>query len=374
MKLRLLALVCMLAVLAAGCGSVSNARKIDYRSTRVLPPLEVPPDLSTPSEPDGAAVPGGAGSATYSGYAGTQQARAPGARQVLPEYPNVRLARAGQTRYVVVEAEPEVVWDEVRGFLEQTGLLVEEADPAAGLMETNWAENHAMVGAEESSLTKWFKGFFSTGMRDRYRLRLERGVVPGTTEIYITHQGMEEIAPDESATVAQAGWKPRPRDPSLEAAMLQRLVAHLGGSTAPEAAVAQGDAASEAAAAPLPEPPSARLVHNGEGAPLLTLEDSLERAWRRVGLSLDRIGFTVEDRDRSKGIYYVRYIDPESRQEPGFFSRLLGTENPTPPTQYRVRLTPDANGTRVEVQGEEGDPAAAKAGERILSLLYEQLK
>jgi outer membrane protein assembly factor BamC len=308
-----------------------------------------------------------------------QQARAPGAVEVLPQFPNVRLARAGQGRYVVVEAEPAAVWDEVREFLEETGLVVEQADPAAGLMETNWAENRAMVGGD-SSFAKWFKSFFSTGVRDKYRVRLERGVVPGTTEIYIRHEGMEEVAPNEYAAVAQPGWRPRPRDRSLEAEMLQRLVAHLGGSAVREAAVAQTEAAPQAAPAqapaaqPLPAPPGARLVRDDRGAPLLALEDSLERAWRRVGLSLDRIGFTVEERDRARGIYYVRYIDPESRQEPGFFSRLLGNEEPTPATQYRVHLIPDENGTRVEVQGEDGNPAPAKAGERILGLLYEQLK
>lgn len=381
MKLRLLTVaVCVLAVLAPGCGTVSNGRKIDYRSTRVLPPLEIPPDLSSLPDSERPADRARAGTATYSGYADVQQARAPGALGVLPRFSDVRLARAGQTRYVVVQAEPAAVWDQVREFLEKTGLVVAEADPAAGLMETDWAENRARVGGD-SSLAKWFKSFFSTGIRDKYRVRLERGVVPGTTEIYITHEGMEEIAPDEEAVTAQPGWKPRPRDPSLEAEMLARLVAYLGGAAGEENALARAPGAPEAArevAAPATptqsEAPAARLVRNGDGAPLLTLEDSLERAWRRVGLSLDRIGFTVEDRDRAKGIYYVRYIDPEGRKEPGFFSRLLGTDQPTPPAQYRVHLIPEENGTRVEVQGEDGDPAAAKAGERILSLLYEQLK
>ena len=35
-----------------------------------------------------------------------------------------------------------------------------------------------------------------------------------------------------------------------------------------------------------------------------------DRAWRRVG-ALDRVGFTVEDRDPLRRVYYVRYVDPE---------------------------------------------------------------
>lgn len=363
--------VCLLAALLVGCGSVSNARKIDYRETPALPPLEVPPDLS--SLPDTGA-PGDA-SATFSSYAGARQAQAGDSAEVLPEYPNVRLAKAGEMRYVVVQAKPEAVWDEVRNFVQRTGLTIDEEDPRAGLLETGWAENHALVGAGGNAVTRWFKGLFSTGMRDKYRVRLERGVVPGTTEIYIRHEGMQEIAPDAQELDSRPGWKPRPRDPSLEAAMLQRLVVHLGGDTAAEGTALAQETEARPSEEPAPAPPGARLVRNGQGAPLLALEDSLERAWRRVGLSLDRIGFTVEDRDRSKGIYYVRYIDPETRRESGgFFSGLWGGEEPTPPAQYQVRLVPDEEGTRVEVLGEEDNPAASKAGERILSLLYEQLK
>ena len=160
--------------------------------------------------------------------------------------------------------------------------------------------------------------------------------------------------------------------------MLHRLVVYLGGPTATGTTVAKSTAAPGAVESQTPEaplPPSARLTRNTNGAALLTLQDSLDRAWRRVGLSLDRIGFTVEDRDRSKGIYYVRYIDPDLQAKgKGFFSRLFGGSEQAPTNQYQVRVKPADDGTDVEVLDKEGDPAASKTGERILSLLYEQLK
>ena len=366
------------SLIAGGCAGVSNARKIDYRNAPTRPNLEVPPDLTTTLDKNGTATPQGA--ATYSGYAGGRQSGASSSNQVLPEYPNVKLVRDGQVRYVVVSAEPEVVWRQVRDFLTANGLSIAKEDAKAGLMETGWAENHALVGASRSNgLSKWLKSFHSTGTRDKYRVRLERGTLPGTTEVYLTHEGMREVAPDTSLSGdARPGWTPRPRDPELEVEMLHRLVVYLGGPTATGTTVAKSTAAPGAVESQTPEaplPPSARLTRNTNGAALLTLQDSLDRAWRRVGLSLDRIGFTVEDRDRSKGIYYVRYIDPDLQAKgKGFFSRLFGGSEQAPTNQYQVRVKPADDGTDVEVLDKEGDPAASKTGERILSLLYEQLK
>jgi outer membrane protein assembly factor BamC len=354
----------------SACGTVANSRKIDYRNIPVLPPLEVPPDLSAaPDANAGAAATAPPAATTYSGYTDEQKAATPAGRVVLPRYPGVRLARDGQTLYVVVDAEPAAVWDQVKEFLNRTGLTIASENSRVGLLETNWAENRALVGGSDSNfLSKWIGGFFSVGMRDKYHVRFERAAAPGTTEIYISHRGMEELEPVPSPLGgASRGWKPRPSDPELEAEMLHRLVAYLGIERAPNQVATN-------APAPAAAPPSARLTRNGSGAALLTLEDSLDRAWRRVGLSLDRIGFTVEDRDRSKGVYYVRYIDPETAtKEKGLFARLFGSDAP-PPSQYQVHVKPVEKGSSVEVLDKEGSPEASKIGERILSLLYEQLK
>lgn len=375
-----LALCALLAVAVSACSTIEERRKIDYRSTHVLPPLEVPPDLATLPEREVPGQPAGrSGSATYSDYVGEQktQASAPGQIAVLPQYPGIRLVREGQMRYLVVKADPQSLWNPVRDFVLANGLLVAEEDPTTGVIETEWAENRANVGtAAQRLLSKWLSSLYSTGLRDKYRLRLERGVEPGTTEIYLSHQGMEEVVQENRSDTGpvNAYWRPRPTDPELEAEMLARLVAHLGGEQA-ATRVAAAAPRAEAEAASSPSPPSARLIRNGRGAPVLALTDSLDRAWRRVGLSLDRIGFTVEDRDRSNGIYYVRYIDPEQQtKKKGFFSRMFGSDDgPVERHQYQVHLKPSENGTQVEVLSKDGAPETSRTGERILNLLYEQL-
>ena len=374
-KVLKLLIAIVAASLIASCQSIEQKRKIDYRNTRTLPPLEIPPDLSSLPEREHPAARGGTATATYSGISRDDQtAPAAGAGQtVLPQYSGIRLVRDGQARWLVVNAEPQALWNPVREFLLNSGLLIAEENPTIGVIETDWAENRAKVGtAGQKLLTKWLSGLYSTGLRDKYRVRLERGTAPATTEIYLSHQGMQEEALNDSASSGPTGsyWKPRPSDPELETEMLQRLVAHLGG----QEAVAKAMPGAKPPSAAEPTPANATLTRNGDGVSL-SLQDSLDRAWRRVGLSLDRIGFTVEDRDRSKGIYYVRYIDPEAQGKgKGMFSRWFGGDDKQPPNQFQVHLKSAETGTEVEVLDKNGVPEGSKTGERILGLLYEQLK
>jgi len=368
-------LVCLAAVSIAGCQTIEQKRKIDYRNTRTLPPLEIPPDLSSLPDREHPAASGGTATATYSGMSRDDKpAPAAGTGEtVLPQYPGIRLARDGQARWLVVEAQPQALWNPVREFLLNSGLLIAEENPTTGVIETDWAENRAKVGTGgQKLLAKWMSMLYSTGQRDKYRVRLERGTVPGTTEIYLSHQGVQEEAVNDNASSGPTGsyWKPRPSDPELETEMLQRLVAHLGG----QETVAKAMPRATPSTAEEPAPANATLTRDGDGVSL-ALQDSLDRAWRRVGLSLDRIGFTVEDRDRSKGIYYVRYIDPEAQgKKKGMFSRWFSDDDKQPPNQYQVHLKPAESGTEVEVLDKNGVPEGSKTGERILGLLYEQLK
>jgi outer membrane protein assembly factor BamC len=112
-----------------------------------------------------------------------------------------------------------------------------------------------------------------------------------------------------------------------------------------------------------------------DGAGTLEVDESFDRAWRRVGLALDRVGFTVEDRDRSRGLYFVRYVDPETdgeKKEDGFFARLnpfKGSAAGKPQIQYRVFVREVGNrstvqvlsfrGRRRSVRNSEEDPQSA---------------
>jgi outer membrane protein assembly factor BamC len=117
------------------------------------------------------------------------------------------------------------------------------------------------------------------------------------------------------------------------------------------------------------------MVKANDGTEMLQVNEPFDRAWRRVGLALDRVGFTVEDRDRQNGLYFVRYADADAeRQKKGFFSRILGLADEVKPEQYRVQVRAEAEASRVNVLGKDGGAERSPTAQRILTLLHEQLK
>ena len=207
-------------------------------------------------------------------------------------------------------------------------------------------------------------------MRDKYRVRLERGVEADTTEIYVSHRGMEEVfvGADNERTM----WQPQPPNPEAEAEMLSKLLAKFGSE---EAKAMQQTAQGLGSA-------KARLAAGGDGANQPLINDPFDRAWRRVGLALDRVGFTVEDRDRSKGLYFVRYIDPRGdgkKEEKSWFSKLAFWRSDedtgvNPKDRYRIRVSDSDGESRVDVQNSSGAVDKSPTAGRILSLLLDQLK
>ncbi len=386
-------LLSALVALSAGCtwsGSLFSD-KIDYQNAKTRStPLEVPPDLSQLPREERFTVPERPQSFTASGTASAGRPGAPAGSAataaggtVAPTGALARLERQGDHRWLVVNMPPEKAWPILLDFWPSVGLAVEKSDPAAGVMETVWAENKAKLdqGIIRQTLGRFLGSVYSTGEQDRYRARLER-TGDGTSEIFISHRGMVEVF--TSTAQDRTAWQPRPPDPELEAEMLQRLLVRFDSSAAkaaPAATAAAGPAGAAATAGTAAAAPERAFIVKGAGgrSERLDIDDPFDRAWRRIGLALDRGGFTVEDRDRAKGIYFVRYLDPDfeakAKDEQGFLTKLLGREKPVQAPQYRVQLTSAGDaGTQVRVYGSEGKPELSPAGDRILALLKDQLR
>jgi len=360
-------------------GAVKNDSKVDYRSAKTLPALEVPPDLNSVSNSGGTTIPGvRAGSELSNTHTAQEQIQGlpPSGNQqlatrsqVLPSSPNARIERSGTQRWLVVRGDPDRLWGDIRNFFIGNGLLLVVDNPQTGVMETDWAENYADVGnAWQKFQRKYLGGLFTTGTRDKFRVRIERGLEPGTSEIYLSHRRMEEVlkGPDDAYTNKEFVWQPKPSDPNLEAEMLRLLMVHLG--------VEEEKAKTLVAETDKPKTVNAELAKADNGIYRLIVRDEFNKAWQRVGLSLDRIGFTVEDRNRSDGIYYVRLVDEKATQKRGWFSRMFRNEASNRAEQYQVKL--QANGTEslVTVNNKDGQPEKSDTGKKILSMLQEQLK
>jgi outer membrane protein assembly factor BamC len=364
------ALLTLLAAAAAlsGC-ETSPGKRIDYKSVSNAPPLEIPPDLSTPRFDDRYSV------NTASGLA-QQDATRPRNAELLPKNPDARIARAGNERWLVVKATADQAWAQTRQFWTEQGFVIASEQPALGVMETDWAENRAQVPDDllRKYVGKYLDVFYSTYKRDKFRSRIEAGTEPGTMEIYISHRGMEQLPTGkiDNSSPAAFAWAPTPENPELEADMLARLMVRFGTpEPQAEAAIAQSTA----------QPDRAHIEKAKDGASQLIVDDTFDRAWRRVGLALDRSGFTVVDRDRSKGLYYVRYADPEADmskkdREKGFLSKLMfwKGDDKDKPEQYRVLVAEASPRSLVSVQDANGTSENTPVGDKILGLLKDQLK
>ena len=340
--------------------SVLEEDKVQYQSSGKGPSLEVPPDLTQLSRDNRYVVPGG--TITASGYQASQPS------QVLPTaaatLSDVRIERSGNQRWLVIGRPADQLWDSVRDFWQENGFLLAMDQNNLGIMETDWAENRAKLPQDfiRNSLGKIFDSLYSTGERDKFRTRMERNAAGGT-EIFISHRGMIEVY--SSASKDSTVWQPRPADPELEAEFLRRLMVKLGVSQEQ----AKGLIATSAGK-------SRSTVATVNGQPVVQIPEGFDTAWRRVGLSLDRTGFTVEDRDRSKGTYFVRYVEPNAdTSEPGFFSKLLGgSAKSNPPLKYQIVVRSQAEATVVSVLNTTGTPDTSANAQRIVKVLADDLK
>ena len=388
MQVIRLAAVAALAALLSGCSGFGN-KTTEYQgaAARASRPLEVPPELTAPTMDDRYAVPDPRAQTTYSAYSQRNPGAAnpaapvvPAAPTVLPKFDSVRMERGGGQRWLVVKGEPEKVWPSVREFWVEAGYPLVREQPDVGILETEWYEDRAKIPDDivRRTVGKLLPNMWSTARRDKFRTRLEKGAEPGTTEIFVSNRAVEEVYTSSDQTSTK--WQPLPADRELEAEMLARMQVKLGtGDVKVAQAAAKGAGPVRAGAPVLPESRNAVLENAGAGP--LVVNDSFDRAWRRVGLALDRVGFTVEDRDRSKGVFFVRYIDPEADlktgQKEGFLDKLMFWKPAprTPQPQYRIHVTDaGASMSQVQVQNSQGAPETSATGKRILSLLFEQLK
>jgi outer membrane protein assembly factor BamC len=361
LPLQRTATVAALAVMLSACG-VLEEDKINYKSATKVSTLEVPPDLTQLRKESRYSLE--STSATASGFqsAAGKVSDAGTASNVISD---VKMERQGNQRWLIVARPADKVWDPIIEFWKSNGFNLVTESKDVGIMETDWAENRAKIPQDfiRQTLGKVLDGLYSTGERDKFRTRIERNA-QGGVEIYITHRGMVENYSNAQKT--STIWQPRANDPELEIEFLRRLMVKLGAT--PEAAKSAN--ASETKV-------TTTLVSAVNGLPTIALNDSLDRVWRRTGVALDRSGFTVEDRDRTKGVYFVRYVAPGTAgQEPGFFDRLFSSKKEVPTlSRYRITLTSkDEAQSLIQVMDANGKPEEAVNAERILNLIANELR
>ncbi|MXR38172.1 outer membrane protein assembly factor BamC [Craterilacuibacter sinensis] len=371
-----LCLPLLLTGLISACSSNAVLEKpLDYQSDAPVQQgkLELPPDLTAPQIQNRYQLPGN-GSASLIDYSktGNSPAQIQQDSNLLVKPANAHIERGGTQRWLVVDNKaPEQVWPLLKAFWQDNGFVIKSEEPDIGLMETDWAENRAKLGMDPVRRmldTVGLGGIMSTPERDKFRIRLER--TSNGTEVYFTHRGMYETYINEGKS--ETKWQPRPADPELETEFLARFMVRLGHTE---------DQAKTSAKAVENQPSTVEKTQIQAGT--LLVNDGFDRAWRRVGLALDRIGLQIVDRDRSQGIYYVRPakgdVDAQTgKTEGGFWSGLAfwrdKNEAIQQEEQYRVTVQADGTQTKIQLQSKDGKPLAETLATQIARKLAEQLK
>ena len=340
----------MAAVLMAACSS--TGRESDVATTD---PLIVPPDLSAERVGDVPTL-GRQRAATFSEFTeGEDTAARTGA--LLPEPPGMRVQRSGQTRWLQVDAGADEVWSWLQDFAEEMEIPVIREAESLGVLETDWMPRPlGLSGGVFMALP----ADTEAPVMEQYSFRLEPDERADRTLVFVAHR---------RAVAENGDWAPRDGDRGREAEALRTLMVHLG--------VSQVMAAREIAAAEEVEAFS-RVEQDDDGEYTLVIAESFLQGWQRVGLAIDRAGFTVEDRDRSERRYIVRY-DPAAesdREGRGFFARLAFWRDYEPelePGNYAIRVGSEGGSTVVRITDEEGDAVNEALAERLLVLIQEQL-
>jgi len=356
-----LSIALSLLSLVSACGSLMDSDKVNYKTDGAAKAvtLDIPPDLTQLTRDTRYSVPGGSVTASSMGVRPAVVVASTAAKQVN----EARIERDGQQRWLVVNRSAEDVWPIVHAFWKENGFEYVVDQQQLGLLETEWAENHAKIPQDfiRRTLGKVFNGLYSTGERDKFRTRIERNT-SGGVDIFVTHRGMSEEYADQ--TKSRTIWQPRPNDKELEAEFLTRLMVKLGVSTEQ----AKTNFADSSAT-----PARTAVVARASGN-VLVVPDSFDVTWRRVGLALDRTGFTVEDRDRAQGVYFVRYVKV-SNEEQGFFSKMFSSSTPdTGPVKYRIKLSTVDGKSEVSVQNAAGQAENSPVTQQILKLLADDLR
>ena len=371
-QLNTLACAAALTCFLSGCSTLEES-KIDYKSASKAPTLEVPPDLTQLKRDSRYQVAGSTSALSMAATSGPAGRVANDAGIASNQASNARIERTGPQRYLVIQQNADSVWEPLRDFWKDNGFVLTIDQPQLGIMETDWAENRAKLPQDfiRKAIGKALDSLYSTGERDRFRTRVER--TANGLEITITHRGMAEVytTTSKDATV----WTPRASDPELEIEFLRRLMLRLGGQSLSASASSSNATSSAAVSTPITGMPTDVKVIKQNNLPAIEINDGFDRAWRRVGVAIDRSGFTVEDRDRAQGVFFVRYAPSGSNKEPGFFAKLFTSDKAVPTlAKYRIAVTSKGDVSTVQVQGADGIPETSANADKIIKLLADEIK
>ena len=358
---------CLVSLALSGCSSIPFFDgSSDYESlVKKNKPkkLEMPPDLITPAKDRKFSIPSSGSTMSEFESFTKQNSSGSGQENILPSVEGMKIRSYGNHRVLIVEKPVEYLWPILRTFWLDSGFIIARENPQIGLIETDWFEDRKNLpqGFIRGVLGKVFDNIYDTGERDRYKMRLER-ISDNETEISVAHRGLIEVVADRpDGTIS---WAIKPTDRKLEEDYLKKIMIALGANEQRAGKLIKDkDASSEV------------LFNSDDSATYIEIFEDFDRSWRRVGMAIDRLEFSVEDRVRSEGTYYIKYRDPTiGTKKKGFLSKLFSFGSAPEKIQtYKVKISSSNKLTKVFVTDQQGK-SNSPITKSITSILFGQLK
>ncbi len=336
-RIKQTAIAMSMVTLFSGCGVISGLDEVvkdnsqKYQKAETLPPLDIPPDLSTTRINDEFAA--NDDGATYSDYAVS------GTNPLAEKYnvaPSTKPALTGEggSRHLIVYGETDVLWQRMLDFWAESGIAVKRQDQTIGLMDTE---------ADDDGYA--------------YRTRVEAGDLPNTLEMYL---GAANFDANEQKNEAK----------------LRQLADYMGKKhQADRQQVAVQQAAQPTARVTI----NAVMIDEAGDHQALMVDRDMDSLWRSVGRIIDSKYFIVQDRERDHGVYFVQYLDPFLMAKQGDESMLgklafwRDEMDKAPETFFYIKLVSDVDETKVIILDIDQVRTSSPSAKRLLRLIQEEL-
>lgn len=380
MTVRSLMLALLAAALLTGCSKlvpkldeVLPDNRVEYRKSKTLPDLEVPPELTTDAIRDRMAIPEGGDTATYSTYQERVAERKK--QQELERSANEAVRVLDNEHVLAVAGAIPQIWPQLVELMQgRLGYSLELNDEELGIIETVWIENEEAL------------------RREKFKIFAEPGEEAGTTVLYISNRA-EELTQQSGEMVWVATTRDVEREKILVARVRETLGMGDGGAAAPagqpaevpvarayplegEAATAAAETAAAAGEDEMAEPsPSdrAKLVSAGAGKVYLSVQESFSAAWRSTGNALERAGYEVDQSDKDRGIYYIRVPAREGEAAKRGMMEKLKFWDKDESHELQINLTGVGEKTELVVLDKEGRWETGNVAERVLQRLAREI-